>query len=147
MPAKCYDSSDMKTILFADSDKSLCSLAKNLWKEKIKIGQFIRIYDGLTFLDYLKKWGKYNKDNAPKPDLIILNYDIKEMSGYELLDEIKHDQDLNDIPLVVTVSGASKDTLTSLRKYKVDYVISVPKSSEDLERILGKLADQFLSSD
>ena len=44
-----------------------------------------------------------------EPDLILLDYKMKEMTGYELLSAIKDIQHLEDIPVIVVTAETNKD--------------------------------------
>ena len=57
------------------------------------------VEDGVAALDFLYRRAPY--DGAPRPDLILLDLNLPRMSGYEVLDIIRHDPALRDIPVVV----------------------------------------------
>lgn len=70
------------------------------------------VQDGVAAMDFLRKEGKYVK--APRPDLIILDLNLPKKDGREVLAEIKQDEDLKRIPVVVlTTSRAEEDVLKS----------------------------------
>lgn len=68
--------------------------------------------DGEDALSYLHKEGKYA--DAVTPDLIMLDLNLPRKSGFEVLKEVKMDEQLKVIPIVVlTSSEAEKDVLAS----------------------------------
>lgn len=68
--------------------------------------------DGVEALEILKKVGRYA--NAPKPDLILLDLNLPLKDGREVLADIKADEALKRIPVVVlTTSHADEDILKS----------------------------------
>ena len=70
------------------------------------------VQDGVAAMDFLRKTGKFVK--APRPDLIILDLNLPKKDGREVLAEIKLDEDLKRIPVVVlTTSRAEEDVLKS----------------------------------
>ncbi|WP_420474987.1 response regulator [Noviherbaspirillum sp. ST9] len=70
------------------------------------------VVDGEEAMYYLRKEGKYA--NATTPDLIMLDLNLPRKSGFEVLKEIKADENLKVIPVVVlTSSEAEKDILAS----------------------------------
>jgi chemotaxis family two-component system response regulator Rcp1 len=97
------------------------------------------VEDGNQALAYLKKEGKYK--DAIKPDLILLDLDLPNMSGRELLEIVKHDRGLRSIPIVVlTISESDKDVMRSydmqanayVRKpIDLDQFVKVVQSIED----------------
>ena len=68
--------------------------------------------DGEEAMAYLHKTGKYVK--APRPDIILLDLNLPKKDGREVLAEIKADDDLKRIPVVIlTTSQAEEDILKS----------------------------------
>lgn len=72
------------------------------------------VNDGVEALRFLKKEGRYS--GMPRPDLIILDLNLPKKDGREVLAEIKSDEDLEHIPVVVmTISQAEEDILKSYK--------------------------------
>jgi len=72
------------------------------------------VYDGVEATDFLFKRNKYK--DAPRPDLIILDLNLPKKNGHEVLAEIKVDETLKSIPVVIlTTSKAEEDILKSYK--------------------------------
>jgi CheY-like chemotaxis protein len=70
------------------------------------------VRDGVEAMSYLRREGEYGA--AERPDLILLDLNLPRKSGLEVLDEIKADDDLKRIPVVVlTTSTAEEDIVKS----------------------------------
>ena len=68
--------------------------------------------DGVEAMDFLRGEDAYA--GKPRPDLILLDLNMPRKDGREVLHEIKSDEDLRSIPVVVlTVSSDEKDILTA----------------------------------
>src|SRR5271157_2022053 len=68
------------------------------------------VNDGVEALAFLRRQGKYAK--VPRPDLILLDLNLPKKDGREVLMEIKQEEDLKRIPVVVlSISTAEKDIL------------------------------------
>jgi CheY-like chemotaxis protein len=77
--------------------------------------------DGVEALAFLRREGKYR--GAPRPDLILLDLNLPRKDGREVLAEIKADERLRLIPVVVlTTSQAEEDVLTSYQLNANSYV-------------------------
>lgn len=77
--------------------------------------------DGAEALDFLFRRGAHQ--NAPTPDLILLDLNLPKVDGREILEEIKRDQRLGRIPvIVVTSSQAEEDVARSYRLHANAYV-------------------------
>jgi CheY-like chemotaxis protein len=79
------------------------------------------VTDGVEAMRYLRREDDYAK--APRPDLILLDLNLPRKDGREVLAEIKADQALRSIPVVVlTTSQAEEDVLRSYQLHANAYV-------------------------
>jgi chemotaxis family two-component system response regulator Rcp1 len=79
------------------------------------------VYDGEEASDFLFKRGKYW--NAPTPDIILLDLNLPKKDGRKLLAEIKQDQKLQRIPVVVlTSSNAEADISMAYQLHANSYL-------------------------
>lgn len=77
--------------------------------------------DGVEAMAYLRREGPYAQ--APRPDLILLDLNLPKKDGREVLAEVKNDDDLKCIPVVVlTTSKAEEDILRSYDLHANCYV-------------------------
>ncbi len=78
--------------------------------------------DGVQAMAYLRKQGAYAA--ATRPDLILLDLNLPRKNGREVLSEIKADEDLKRIPVIVlTTSSADEDILRAYNLNANCYVI------------------------
>ena len=99
------------TVLLVDDNPDDCEIVKEAWDE-IPLGQELRwVYDGTELLDYLYRRGLFpTREFAPRPSMILLDLTRPQMTGGEVLIEIKKDPSLACIPIVVlSTSKAPKD--------------------------------------
>lgn len=68
---------------------------------------------GPDALAYLRREGKHA--NARRPDLILLDLNLPGISGLDVLREIKIDQDLLDIPVVILTTSNNPDDVKTAR--------------------------------
>ncbi|HEX9593079.1 MAG TPA: response regulator [bacterium] len=77
--------------------------------------------DGVEALDFLRGAGQFR--SAPRPDLILLDLNLPRKNGREVLAEIKQDQTLRRIPVVVlTTSTAEEDILGAYDLHANSYI-------------------------
>lgn len=92
------------------------------------------VEDGAEALEYLHKQGQYAA--APRPDLILLDLNLPRKNGREVLAEIKADERLKSIPVVVlTTSGAEEDILKSYNLHANCYVIKPVEFNNFVEAV------------
>ena len=65
--------------------------------------------DGEKAMAFLRREGKYA--DAPRPDLIILDWNLPGKDGREVLAEVKADSDLRRIPIAILSSSAAEDDI------------------------------------
>lgn len=134
-------------ILLVDDSEGDVRLARETLKESKLINNVFDVSDGEQAMAFLKKQGKYS--NAPRPDLILLDLNMPRKDGREVLADIKADQDLRRIPVVIlTVSSDEADILATYNLYANCYVtkpidlgqfVKVVKSIEDFWLSIVKL--------
>lgn len=94
--------------------------------EALKEGRVINnltvVKDGEEAIAALRRQGKYA--NARRPDLILLDLNLPRKGGLEVLEEIKQDRDLKQIPVVVlTTSRAEQDVLRTYDLHANCYIV------------------------
>jgi chemotaxis family two-component system response regulator Rcp1 len=90
--------------------------------------------DGEQALNFLRREGEY--DDAPRPDLILLDINLPKKNGIEVLTEIKRDPDLRRIPVIMlTTSTAEQDLLAAYGAYANCYVKKPIDMDEFIEAV------------
>jgi CheY-like chemotaxis protein len=80
------------------------------------------VTNGAAALQFLRREGEYT--GAPRPGLILLDLNLPLMNGYEVLAEIKSDEALRSIPIIVlTTSQSEEDIVRSYKLHANAYVI------------------------
>jgi chemotaxis family two-component system response regulator Rcp1 len=103
----------MEILLIEDNPADI-RLTREAFQE-LQIPNHVRVMmDGVEAMSFLRHEGEYQ--NAPLPDLILLDLNLPLKNGREILEEIKSDEDLRHIPVVVlTTSRAEEDVLQAYR--------------------------------
>jgi len=93
-----------------------------------------RAADGAEALDFLFRKGKY--ENAPRPNLILLDLRLPKKSGMDVLDEIKKDERLRKIPVVVLTVSTNEEEMVRAYDSGAAGFLNKPAKPEDFERLL-----------
>ena len=102
------------TILLADDDEEDRELARDALQDSRLANQMKFAVDGQDLLDYLRREGRWAgpEVDAPRPGIILLDLNMPKKDGREALAEIKADESLRRIPIVVlTTSSDDADVL------------------------------------
>jgi CheY-like chemotaxis protein len=73
-----------------------------------------------------------------KPDLILLDYEMPEMNGKEVMERIKADETTKDIPVVFLTSVGSKDIVLELLTLEPAGYLLKPVDSKNLHDTINK---------
>ena len=97
-------------ILLVEDNKGDVGLIEEVFEEA-KIRNKLHVAeDGEEAMLYLRGKGKFS--GFPRPDIIILDLNLPKKDGREVLREMKEDEKLHNIPVIVlTTSNAEKDVL------------------------------------
>jgi len=134
-----YLGSNLVEILLVEDNPADARLVEEAFKDfKIKNNIYIAD-DGFKAMEFLKNKNEYI--NVPKPDIILLDLNLPRKDGREVLKEIKGDENLKVIPVVIlTTSDAEEDIICTYKNnancfitkpVDLDHFISVIKSIED----------------
>jgi CheY-like chemotaxis protein len=107
------------TILMADDDEEDRELARDALQDARLANEMKFAVDGQDLMDYLRRAGRYADPSvdAPRPGIILLDLNMPKKDGREALAEIKSDESLRRIPVVVLTT--SKDEEDVLRTYNL----------------------------
>jgi DNA-binding response OmpR family regulator len=91
---------------------------------------------------YLRGKGKFS--GSPRPEIIILDLNLPNKDGREVLKEIKEDENLKNIPVVVlTTSGAEKDIIRAYELHANAYVTK-PIDFDQFINVIGSIVNFWL---
>ncbi len=116
--------------------------------EALKVGdvpcRISLVRDGEEAMEFARRQGKYR--SAPRPDVVLLDLNLPKKDGREVLTELKADDDLQRVPVVVlTASAAHREVLQDEGLHVEDYLIK-PVDLTQFLRVIKSLR-KFLLAD
>jgi len=105
-----HDSQHSETkfhILLIEDNPADIILAREVFSEASSLATIHDVTNGPDALDFLRKNANYA--NMPTPDLILLDLNMPGMDGRQVLREIKSDQHLKKLPVVILTSSQSEE--------------------------------------
>jgi CheY-like chemotaxis protein len=137
------DNGTMIEILLVDDNPGDVRLTQEALKEaKVQNTPHIAI-DGVEAMAFLRHEGKYK--DVPRPDLILLDLNMPRKGGLEVLSEIKADQDLKKIPVVIlTVSKNEEDIIKSYDSH-ANCFITKPVDLDQFLKVIKSIQDFWLT--
>ncbi|MPM97728.1 Response regulator rcp1 [bioreactor metagenome] len=129
-------------ILLVEDSKGDVGLIEEVF-EDAKIRNNLRVVeDGEEAILYLRGEGQFS--GVLRPDIILLDLNLPKKDGREVLEEIKNDDDLKNIPVVVlTTSKAEADILKSYNLHANAYVTK-PVDFDQFIKVIKSIEDFWL---
>ena len=129
-------------ILLVEDNEGDVGLIEEVFEEA-KIRNNLHVAeDGEEAILFLHGEGKFS--GSPRPDIILLDLNLPKKDGREVLREIKEDNNLKNIPVVIlTTSGAEKDILRSYALHSNAYVTK-PLDFDQFIMVVKSIANFWL---
>jgi CheY-like chemotaxis protein len=96
--------------------------------------------DGVEALAFLHREGKYA--DAPRPDLILLDLNLPRKDGREVLAEIKSDEQLKRIPVVVLTTSKQEEDILKVYNLNANCYVTKPLDLDQFLHVV-KSIDSF----
>jgi len=108
-------------VLLVEDNEGDARLAREALREGKIRNTIHHVSDGVEAMAFLRRQGRYR--DAPRPDLVLLDLNLPRKDGREVLAEVKTDDSLKRIPVVIlTVSSAEEDVLRSYNLHANCYI-------------------------
>ena len=95
------------------------------------------VEDGVEAMAFLHKQGNYA--NAPHPDIVLLDLNLPRKDGREVLAEIKADQKLRRIPVVVLTTSQSEEDILKAYNLSANCFITKPVDFDQFVKIVQSI--------
>ena len=102
------------------------------------------VEDGMQALDFLHNKGVYK--SSPRPDLILLDLNLPKISGHQVLAEIKSDENLRKIPVVVLSISCSKKDIDESYKLNANCYVTKPLDLNEFIEVFGRIQSFWLKT-
>jgi CheY-like chemotaxis protein len=110
-------------ILLVEDEPADAHLVRVSLKESRIVNKLHHVLDGVEALEFLRRSVDRSRE-APTPDLILLDLNMPRMNGRELLAELKQDESLKKIPVVIlTTSDVERDVVATYQLGASGYVV------------------------
>ncbi len=130
-------------ILLVEDNPGDVGLTRETLKDSKLLNHISVVDDGVKAMAFLRLEGKYAK--ATRPDLILLDLNLPRKDGREVLEEIKTDEQLRRIPVVVlTTSSAEQDILRTYNLH-ANCFITKPVDLDRFTTVLKAIEEFWLT--
>ena len=117
-------------LLLADDDKDDCDLFKEALDELSLPAKLAIVHDGEQLMQLL------SKQTSALPQVLFLDLNMPRKNGFECLAEIKQNDKLKDLPVIIFSTSFDYDIVTLLHTNGAHYYISKPNEYNKLKNVI-----------
>ena len=133
MNRDCKDGRSIEILLVEDNLADVRLTAEAL--KEGNMGSRLNVCrNGIEAMAFLKHEGEYSE--APRPDLILLDLNLPRMDGRDVLTEIKSDDSLGRIPVVILTTSLSEDDIIQSYDLRANCYIQKPVDLEHFIKVI-----------
>jgi CheY-like chemotaxis protein len=99
--------------------------------------------DGEQALQFLHRTGGFT--GAPRPGLVLLDLNLPRRAGLEVLADVKSDQDLRSIPVVILTTSQAEDDITRSYSMHVNAYVAKPVDFDRFSDVVRQISHFFLT--
>jgi CheY-like chemotaxis protein len=130
-------------ILLVEDNPGDARLMKEALAEAKVRNRLHLVADGVEALAYLRRRGPFA--SAMRPDLILLDLNLPGKDGREVLAEIKRDQDLRRIPVVILTSSQTEADIARAYDLHANAYVTKPLDVEQFITVVKSIEDFWLT--
>jgi two-component system response regulator len=101
------------------------------------------VHNGEEALSYLHQ--KREAEYFTKPDLILLDLNLPKKNGRQVLEEIKQDKKICDIPVVILSSSRSKDDIVQMYELGAHSYIPKPETLDNFTDLVQEIENFWMN--
>ncbi len=130
-------------ILLVEDNPGDVRLTEEALKEGKVLNKLHIARDGVEAMAFLRREDKYA--DAVRPDLILLDLNLPKKDGREVLEEIKTDEGLKRIPVVILTTSEADEDILRTYDYHANCYITKPIELDQLINVVKSIEDFWLS--
>ncbi|MBW1674313.1 MAG: response regulator [Deltaproteobacteria bacterium] len=130
-------------ILLVEDNPGDVRLTKEALKEGKVLNKLHVAEDGVEAVEFLNREGNYA--DMPRPDLILLDLNLPKKDGREVLAEIKTNENLKRIPVVVLTTSRSEEDILKSYNLNANCYITKPVDLDQFILVIKSINDFWLT--
>jgi two-component system, chemotaxis family, response regulator Rcp1 len=99
--------------------------------------------DGVEALEFLRQEGQFG--DAVRPDLILLDLNLPKRDGRQVLEEIKSDSSLRQIPVVILTSSQAEQDIAKAYDLHANCYVSKPVDLDQFIKVVRSIESFWFS--
>ena len=132
----------IELLLVEDSEPDVRLTMEALREAKVKNRLWV-VEDGVEALEFLRQQGRFA--DAPRPDLILLDLNLPRKDGRQVLQEIKADEAIKRIPVVVLTTSKNEEDVLRAYDLHANCYITTPVDFNRFMEVVKSIEDFWLT--
>ncbi len=130
-------------ILLVEDSPTDAMMAREALSHNKVLNKLHLVEDGVEAMAFLRRQGRYKQ--APRPGLILLDLNLPKKSGLEVLAEVKADDALKFIPVVVLTTSQAEEDIVKSYGHHANCYITKPVEFSKLAEAMRSLNEFWFS--
>jgi len=122
----------------SDADRTMSALRDGRVRNRV-----VWVQDGEQALDLLHQAGSFVK--ARRPDLILLDWYLPKINGWDVLAHIKEDADLKRIPVVIMTTSDQERDVVKAYNLHANCFVNKPVDVREFINVVRSIEDFWLT--
>jgi CheY-like chemotaxis protein len=132
-------------LIVEDSDDDFNALHRLMQRLPVE-NPIYRCVDGDQALDFLSRSGDYAAESTPRPSVILLDLNLPGTDGREVLAQLKQDETLREIPVVVLTTSANPIDIEYCYQQGANGYLIKPMNIQDFQELVRSFVDFWLKA-
>ena len=135
---------DDPLLVVEDSDEDFAVLQRLMQRMAVQ-NPIYRCADGDEVFDFLDQaCNSPDLDTVPRPSIILLDLNLPGTDGRVVLEQLKHDGDLKEIPVVIFTTSSNPSDIEFCYQHGANGYLVKPVNSVELQRTVQAFVDYWL---
>lgn len=135
-------SHSIEVLMIEDNPDDVLLTEEVLSETKVHINLSV-VENGVQAMAFLRREGRYA--SAPRPDLILLDINLPKIDGFDVLREIKGDDTLRRIPVIILTSSEDEEDILNAYDLYSNCFITKPVDLDQFARVVHMISDFWLT--
>lgn len=131
-------------ILLVEDNPADANLVSEVFEESRFAADIEHVEDGIEAMDFLNRRPPF--ENAARPDLVLLDLNLPRKNGRQVLKEIKADETLKLIPVIVLTTSSSENDILESYRNSANCYLTKPIDFDEFVRVVGLIKDFWFSA-
>jgi CheY-like chemotaxis protein len=129
----------LKRILLVEDSPKDVTLTLAAFEETLLANEVVVVSDGQQALDFLRRQGEFSQRSDGNPAVVLLDLKLPKVNGLEVLEQVKRDPELKNIPIVMLTSSREETDLARSYGLGVNAYVVKPVGFPDFVTALKEL--------